>query len=261
MARFQIRMHERCSLMTYASQGLNRSAMDRAHVAGKIRGNADLGEELQPGAKLSGTAHSDVFYISRNTLREVFRPLTSQNPLTCHPKPGSSSRPWAKPASWISTASGALQKGAVQAATSSIRRWLARRTSWRERARPGRMPTGGRSNHQHGISPLDGRPLRQSPRFVQVELVLAELRLVFARFEDTAHLHEPYIALNAALFVSLERGDIEAASNQLPTTISCGPNVCSGGLQQRRSGLPGGAAPRCRAMDLPILLIALLALA
>ncbi len=46
------------------------------------------------------------------------------------------------------------------------------------------------------------------------DLVLAELRLVFGQLEDSAHLHEPYIELNASLVAALELGDTAAAISQ-----------------------------------------------
>jgi DNA-binding GntR family transcriptional regulator len=54
--------------------------------------------------------------------------------------------------------------------------------------------------------------LCDSPRLsAGFDLILAELRLVFGRLEDTAHLHAPYVALNAALLARLEAGDRAAA--------------------------------------------------
>ena len=49
--------------------------------------------------------------------------------------------------------------------------------------------------------------------------MLAELRLVFGQVDDTAHLHAPFVELNAAMLSALERGQIAEASAQLESYL------------------------------------------
>ncbi|WP_183900984.1 GntR family transcriptional regulator [Rhizobium metallidurans] len=222
--------------MIDAPQGLTEDQPLTAHVAGKIRGMLISGE-LQPGAKLSEQQMATHFGISRNTLREVFRLLTSQNLLTYIPNRGVFvATPGEASVVDIYRVRRVIQKGAVQAATprhpalARMKDQLARTGAARANADWRQVGTINMEFHRSMVDLCD------SPRLsAGFELVLAELRLVFARFEDTAHLHEPYIALNAALFASFERGDIEAASNQLDDYLLRSERSVLAALQRARS--------------------------
>ncbi|MFS2153357.1 GntR family transcriptional regulator [Rhizobium sp. Rhizsp42] len=187
-----------------------------AQIAGKIREMLISGE-LAPGAKLSEQQIATQFGISRNTLREIFRLLTSQNLLVHIPNRGVFvATPGEASVVDIYRVRYVIQKGAVRAtvrthpALASMRELLARTDTSRE---AGDWRSVGTINMEFHRSMVE---LCDSPRLSACfELVLAELRLVFAQFEDTAHLHAPYIALNCELLASLEAGDIETASDQL----------------------------------------------
>ena len=222
--------------MIDASHVLTEDQPLTAQVAGKIRGMLISGE-LQPGAKLSEQHMATHFGISRNTLREVFRLLTSQNLLTYIPNRGVFvATPGEASVVDIYRVRRVIQKGAVQAATpghpalARMKDQLARTGAARADADWRQVGTINMEFHRSMVDLCD------SPRLsAGFELVLAELRLVFARFEDTAHLHEPYIALKSALFASLERGDIEAASNQLDDYLLRSERSVLAALQRARS--------------------------
>ena len=77
--------------------------------------------------------------------------------------------------------------------------------------------------------------LCDSPRLSSCfDLVLAELRLVFVQLDDTAHLHEPYIAANAELLASLEAGDIEVAAQQLDAYLLRSERSVLAALQRKK---------------------------
>ncbi|WP_313760692.1 GntR family transcriptional regulator [Rhizobium sp.] len=187
-----------------------------AQIAGKIRAMLISGE-LAPGAKLSEQQIATQFGISRNTLREIFRLLTSQNLLVHIPNRGVfAATPGEASVVDIYRVRHVIQKGAVRAAVrthpalASMRELLARTEASREAGDWRSVGTINMEFHRLMVELCD------SPRLSACfELVLAELRLVFAQFEDTAHLHAPYIALNCELLASLEAGDIEEASDQL----------------------------------------------
>ncbi|WP_018898096.1 GntR family transcriptional regulator [Rhizobium sp. 2MFCol3.1] len=207
-----------------------------AHVAGRIRDMLISGE-LSPGAKLSEQHMAAHFSISRNTLREVFRLLTSQNLLTYIPNRGVFvATPGEASVVDIYRVRRVIQKGAVQAASpthpalSRMKDQLARTGAAQAN---GDWLKVGTINMEFHRSMVD---LCDSPRLnAGFELVLAELRLVFAQFDDTAHLHEPYIALNKALLASLERGDTDTATKQLDDYLLRSERSVLAALQRARS--------------------------
>ncbi|MDM9648323.1 GntR family transcriptional regulator [Rhizobium sp. S163] len=192
-----------------------------AQIAGKIREMLISGE-LAPGAKLSEQQIAGQFGISRNTLREIFRLLTSQNLLVHIPNRGVFvATPGEASVVDIYRVRHVIQKGAVRAAVRThpalarMRELLTHTEASRE---AGDWRSVGTINMEFHRSMVE---LCDSPRLsASFELVLAELRLVFAQFEDTAHLHDPYIALNCELLVLLEAGDIEAASDKLDAYLA-----------------------------------------
>lgn len=203
-------------------------------IAGKIREMLISGE-LSPGAKLSEQQIAGQFGISRNTLREIFRLLTSQNLLVHLPNRGVFvATPGEAAVVDIYRVRHVIQKGAVQAAVPShpalrrMREQLAQTGRAREAGDWRRVGTINMEFHRSMVELCDSA--RLSACF---DLVLAELRLVFAQFEDTAHLHEPYIALNAELLASLEAGDINAASRRLDTYLLRSERSVLAALQRR----------------------------
>jgi DNA-binding GntR family transcriptional regulator len=67
------------------------------------------------------------------------------------------------------------------------------------------------------------------------DLALAELRLVFGRLGDGAHLHEPFIPMNAALVARLEVDDIAGATDLLEAYLVKSERVIHAAIQRRRN--------------------------
>lgn len=205
-------------------------------TAAKIREMLITGE-LSPGTKLSEQQIAARFGISRNTLREVFRLLTSQNLLTYIPNRGVFvATPDEATVVDIYRVRRVLQKGAVQVsipghpALIRMRALLAQTTSARETGNWRQVGTINMEFHRAMVELCD------SPRLSACfDLVLAELRLVFVQLEDMAHLHEPYIAQNAELLVSLETGNIETAAQQLDSYLLRSERSVLAALQRRKS--------------------------
>ncbi len=154
--------------------------------------------------------------VSRNTLREVFRLLTSQRLLTYIPNRGVFvAAPDEAAVIDIYRVRLVIQKGAIASAVPGHPA-LARMREVSDRSdRAGELgdwPLVGTLNLEFHRAMVD---LCDSERLSVFELVLAELRLVFGQVDDTAHLHLPFIALNGALISALEAGLIAEASKQL----------------------------------------------
>lgn len=185
-------------------------------VAAKLRAMLISGE-LTPGAKLSEQQMATAFGISRNTLRETFRLLTAQNLLTYSPNRGVFvARPGVTSVVDIYRVRRVIQGGAIVAsvpthpALALMGEQLKRAGAAQKRADWRLVGTVNMEFHRAMVELCD------SPRLSACfDLVLAELRLVFAQLDDTEHLHEPYIALNAELLATLETGDKITAATQL----------------------------------------------
>lgn len=185
-------------------------------IAGDIRDMLIAGE-FAPAEKLSEQQIAGQFGISRNTLREVFRLLTSQGLLTHIPNRGVFvAAPDEAAVIDIYRVRRVIQRGAIQAVTAghpAIARMQALVGEAEEARRQGDWRRVGTINMEYHRAMVE---LCDSPRLsAGFDLVLAELRLVFGQLEDTNHLHEPYIALNAALLERLSGGDIAGAETEL----------------------------------------------
>ncbi|MER9965138.1 GntR family transcriptional regulator [Mesorhizobium sp. M0045] len=204
-------------------------------VAARIRGLLIRGE-FAPGQKLSEQQVATQFDISRNTLREVFRLLTSQGLLKYIPNRGVFVvAPDEAAVIDIYRVRSVIQKGAVQAAVRGHPA-IAQMRLLVEQARKvgsdGDWRQVGTTNMEFHRAMVD---LCDSPRLsAWFDLVLAELRLVFGQLEDTPHLHESYIDLNASLVCALEDGDIPAAVSQLETYLRKSEKAVLAALQRRR---------------------------
>ncbi|WP_315928328.1 GntR family transcriptional regulator [Mesorhizobium sp. SP-1A] len=204
-------------------------------VATRIRDLLIEGE-FGPGEKLSEQQVASRFGVSRNTLREVFRLLTSQGLLAYIPNRGVFvAAPDEAAVIDIYRVRAVIQKGAIQAAGNShpalarmqqtaVEADVARREGdWR------RVGTLNMEFHRRMVELCD------SPRLSACfDLVLAELRLVFGQLEDTSHLHEPYIGLNLALVEALERQDATGALAQLETYLVKSERAVLAALQRGR---------------------------
>lgn len=209
-------------------------------TAAKIREMLITGE-LLPGTKLSEQQISAQFGISRNTLREVFRLLTSQSLLTYIPNRGVFvATPDEATVVDIYRVRRVIQKGAVQIAVPAHPA-LERMNALLEQAvleqKNGNWRQVGTINmefHRAMVELCDST--RLSACF---DLVLAELRLVFAQLEDNAHLHESYIALNAELLGSLHAGNNEIAAQQLDSYLLSSERSVLAALQRKKRNKDG----------------------
>ncbi|UWU25410.1 GntR family transcriptional regulator (plasmid) [Rhizobium sp. CB3060] len=192
--------------------------------------------EFAPGQKLSEHQVSAQFGISRNTLREVFRLLTSQRLLTYIPNRGVFvAAPDEVAVIDIYRVRGVVQKGAIHAATKGHPA-LAKMERLSEKGEDfglkGNWRQVGTSNMEFHRAMVE---LCDSPRLnACFDLVLAELRLVFGQLEDSAHLHEPFISLNASLVSTLRHGNNDSAASQLDLYLIKSERAVLGALQRSR---------------------------
>jgi DNA-binding GntR family transcriptional regulator len=76
--------------------------------------------------------------------------------------------------------------------------------------------------------------LADSPRLnACFEMILAELRLVFGQLENNAHLHEPFVELNASLVTLIETGMILEAVDRLEAYLLQSERMVLAALQRR----------------------------
>ena len=205
-------------------------------VAAQIRTMLIEGE-FQPGEKLSEQHVAQKLSISRNTLREVFRLLTSQGLLVYVPNRGVFvASPSEAAIIDLYRVRSIVQRGAVQAATKTHPALTKMRSlvaeSW-QAAAAADWPRVGSINmafHRAMVELCDSQ--RLSDWF---ELVLAELRLVFGHLGDGAHLHEPFIPMNEALVAKLEAGDVADALDQLETYLVKSERAIHAAIQRQRS--------------------------
>lgn len=221
--------------MTNAMSSLSDDQPLVTQTAAKIRELLITGE-LLPGAKLSEQHISTQFGISRNTLREVFRLLTSQSLLTYIPNRGVFvATPDEGAIVDIYRVRRVIQKGAAQLAVPghpALLRMKALQAQAALAQKAGDWRQVGTINmefHRAMVELCDST--RLSACF---DLVLAELRLVFAQLEDTAHLHESYIALNGALLASLQAGACEIAVQQLDAYLLSSERSVLAALQRKK---------------------------
>lgn len=205
-------------------------------VAARIREFLIAGE-FAPGQKLSEQQVAAQFNISRNTLREVFRLLTTQKLLRHIPNRGVFVvAPDAAAVTDIYRARSVIQKGAVQAAVSghpALARMRVLAGQARKASSEGNWRQVGTINMEFHRAMVE---LCDSPRLSACfDLTLAELRLVFGQLEDTAHLHQPYVDLNISLVRTLAEGNIPAAVLQLDTYLLKSERAVLAALQRRGS--------------------------
>ncbi len=204
-------------------------------VAARIRDLLIAGE-FAPGEKLSEQHVADRFGISRNTLREVYRLLTSQGLLVHIPNRGVFvAAPDEAAVIDIYRVRSVIQKGAIQAADKGHPA-LAR---MRMLVEQGQAASGQDDWQRVGTINMEFHramvELCDSPRLsAGFDLVLAELRLVFGQLEDTAHLHEPYVGLNLSLVRVLEAGDAAAAVSQLEAYLHKSERAVLAALHRKR---------------------------
>ncbi|APO69817.1 GntR family transcriptional regulator protein (plasmid) [Rhizobium gallicum] len=192
--------------------------------------------EFEPGQKLSEHQVSARFGISRNSLREVFRLLTSQRLLTYIPNRGVFvAAPDEAAVIDIYRVRSMVQKGAIRAAAKghpALAKMERLSENGEEMGLTGRWRQVGTINMEFHRAMVE---LCDSPRLSACfDLVLAELRLVFGQLEDSAHLHEPYITLNTSLVSTLKSGDNDAAAAQLDVYLLKSERAVLAALQRMK---------------------------
>lgn len=208
-----------------------------ARVASLMRDMLIAGS-FSPGEKLLEQQLALQFGISRNTLREAFRLLTSQGLLNHIPNRGVFvAAPDEAAVVDIYRVRSVIQKGALQAATRGHPA-LARMARLVEEGHAAqavgdwqRVGTVNMEFHRAMVELCD------SPRLsASFDLVMAELRLVFGQLADTAYLHDPYVALNAALLAMAEAGNNEQAVQALEAYLLKSERSVLAALQHLRTG-------------------------
>lgn len=196
--------------------------------------------EFTPGEKLSEHQAAARFGISRNTLREVFRLLSSQGLVRHIPNRGVFvAAPDAADVVDIYRARAVIQHDAVRAATRGHPA-LGRMRALSDQAQDARgrddwraVGTLNMEFHRAMVGLCD------SPRLdAAFALILAELRLVFGQLDDTAHLHDAYVDLNQSLLAALEAGDGPAAARRLDEYLRHSERAVLGALERARGRMP-----------------------
>jgi DNA-binding GntR family transcriptional regulator len=203
-------------------------------VASKIR-EMLIDGDLAPGEKLSEQQVASLFGISRNTLREVFRLLTSQGLLTHIPNRGVFvAAPNELSVIDIYRVRRVIQVGAVRVASRghpALARMSSLVAEAKEAQEIGDWRRVGTINMEFHRAMVE---LSDSPRLnACFEMVLAELRLVFGQLDNNAHLHEPFVSLNASLVALLEAERTADAVERLEAYLLRSERMVLAALQRR----------------------------
>ena len=191
---------------------------------------------FSPREKLSEQQIASQFGVSRNTLREAFRLLSSQGLVEHIPNRGAFvAAPGEAAVLDIYRVRQVIQRGAVMAAgpghpaLARMRELVAQAEAALGLSDWQKVGTLNMEFHRAMVELCD------SPRLSTCfDLVLAELRLVFGQLDDTAHLHEPYVALNKSLVIALEAGRIADAVAQLETYLLKSERAVLAALQRQK---------------------------
>jgi DNA-binding GntR family transcriptional regulator len=205
-------------------------------VAERIRQMLIAGQ-YRAGEKLSEQQVSQQFEISRNTLREVFRILTSQRLLVYVPNRGVFvAAPDEAAVIDLYRVRSIIQRGAILLATKAhpaVAQMRSLATEAKKAGDAGDWSTVGTLNMAFHRSMVD---LCDSERLsAWFDLVLAELRLIFGQVGDGPHLHEPFTAMNEALVAKLEQGDVQGALAELESYLFTSERAIHGAMQRKRT--------------------------
>ncbi len=214
-----------------------------AALAARIRDKLIAGD-IAPGEKFPEQRVSTEFGVSRNTLREAFRLLTSQGLLIHVPNRGFFAVvPDEATVIDIYRVRAVIQTGAIEAARrthpaiSLMWQLAGEAARARDAADWGLTGTLNMEFHRAMVGLCDSA--RLSACF---DLALAELRLVFGQLRDAAHLHEPYVAMNERIVSLLAQDRLVEANAALRTYLSSSEKTVIAALQRdrNRSSRTGG---------------------
>lgn len=183
-----------------------RHAETGSWVASVLRDRIGAGQ-LAPGAKLSEEALCDVLGVSRNTLREAFSTLAAEHIVTRIPNRGVFvSRPTADDIREIYRVRRFLEPAALLWTQQTDAPLLHAAVSRARKARAANSVAGMATANQDFHAAVVG--LAGSERLsLQMDQVLAEMRLVFHSMAADPAFHEPYIERNAEILCLFEAGD------------------------------------------------------
>jgi DNA-binding GntR family transcriptional regulator len=191
-----------------------RHAETGSWVASVLRERIGAGQ-LAPGAKLSEEALCDVLGVSRNTLREAFSTLAAEHIIARIPNRGVFvARPSADDIREIYRVRRFLEPAALLWTTQTdaplLRAAVARARAARDANSVAGMATANQDFHAAIVALTGSERLT-----LQMDQVLAEMRLVFHSMAADPEFHAPYIERNAEIVGLFEAGDRAGAVSAL----------------------------------------------
>lgn len=208
-----------------------------ARIAAIIRERLIAGA-FRPGERLSEQQMAERLSVSRNSLREAFRILTSEGLIVHHPNRGVFVvSPGEADVIDLYRVRSVIQKGVLAAAVPEHPALQRMDTLVREAEAAGargdwaQVGTLNMEFHRAMVSLADSP--RLSSRF---DLVLAELRLVFGQLGDGAPLHAPFIKANADLLEALRSGEISRAHSLLEAYLAHSERAVLATFSRHKSG-------------------------
>ena len=171
--------------------------------------------QLQPGERVPERALCEELEVSRNTLREAVSHLVTERILNRSPHRGVFvSRPDADTVREVYEARRVVETGALllreQYRTERIRALASAVEEGKAGAQRRDWALLANAN-QHFHRALTG--LAENKRLnQQMNLLLAEMRLIFHQMPDSQSFHEPYLQKNISIYELIKKGDRTAAS-------------------------------------------------
>lgn len=196
--------------------------------------------KLGPGEKLSEQHISSRLNISRNTLREAFRLLSSQGLIKQVVNRGAFvAAPDEAAVNDIFRVRGLVERGAILScrpdhpALAKVRRL----TSEAElTARLGDWPLVATNNMEFHRAIVE---FYDSPRLSRsFDVILAELRLVVGQIQVPERYQEPFLAMNRSLVAALDKQDLARAALELENYLVVSERTLLAALQRVRPREP-----------------------
>jgi DNA-binding GntR family transcriptional regulator len=205
------------ALASLASVQVTRTST-AARVADALRQEVVEGR-LRPGSAVPEVSLATALHVSRNTVREALTQLVAERVLVREPNKGVSvAVPGADDVRDVYRARRLIEPAAMRDGESAgdrnaVARVRAAVDEGRDAAeRDDEQGVASANQHFHrAVVALAGSPRLDQ----QMDLLLAEMRLVFHRMSEHPAFHEPYLDLNDEIVGLLEAGDREAAATRL----------------------------------------------
>lgn len=194
---------------------------------------------LQAGERLSEQNISSLLNVSRNTLREAFRILSSQGLIKQIANRGAFvAAPDEASVKDIFRIRGLVENGAILSgnrhhpAVAKMRRLASEAELVAEAGDWSLVATMNMEFHRAIVELYDSPRLSRS-----FDIILAELRLVFGQVQVPQQFQEPYLALNSSLVAALENQDLRRAALELESYLLRSEKELLAALQRRRADL------------------------